>query len=415
MSPVDAAARSTFDVVHVLDSLQVITHLKFTETESTFDYFQVTREYLDGRAHAHRTPVTSYSDKRGVFRVDTADAVRGEGRAPTSSRINQLLHNPVWIYRLRDRDLKRVRFDNPVTWITQRQVGSMTLSNGGDRFAAQIDVGGGGIDGYCFSAMLNGHARLVQSGTETTWAGANGIVFRATPGTRLLVSDSNARENLWIESPTLYHSLENMLGERLREPLVFKPGFNWTCGLAASLRGQIDFLTREIKRQGGVGDNPVALASQTDLVMSLVLRGVPHNYLERLVSSRFGAVPAYVRRAEDFMRANAAVPIRMEDVAAAAGCSMRTLGAVFRRFRDTTPLAALHAIRLEQVQAELKDGAAGGSVAEVARRYGFTNAGRFTTAYRRRFGETPTETAKHGSHSCSSSAGVRLANSGPQH
>jgi len=236
------------------------------------------------------------------------------------------VHNPVWIYRLRDRDLKRVRFDNPVTWITQRQVGSMTLSNGGDRFAAQIDVGGGGIDGYRFSAMLDGHARLVQSGTETTWAGANGIVFRATPGTRLLVSDSNARENLWIESPTLYHSLENMLGERLREPLVFKPGFNWTCGLAASLRGQIDFLTREIKRQGGVGDNPVALASQTDLVMSLVLRGVPHNYLERLVSGRFGAVPAYVWRAEDFMRANAAVPVRTEQVAAAASCSMRTLG-----------------------------------------------------------------------------------------
>jgi hypothetical protein len=241
ISPVDAAALSTFDIVHVLDSLQMITHLKFTETESTFDYFQATREYLDGRAHAHSTPVTFYSDNRGVFRIDTADAVRGDGRGPTGSRVNQLVHNPVWIYRLRDRDLKRVRFDNPVTWMTQRRLGSMTSSNGGDRFAAQIEVGGGGIDGYCFSAMLNGHARLVQSGTETIWAGANGIVFRATPGTRLLVSDSNARENLWIESPTLHHSLENMLGEPLREPLVFKPGFNWTSGLAASLRARSTF------------------------------------------------------------------------------------------------------------------------------------------------------------------------------
>jgi AraC-like DNA-binding protein len=415
ISPVDTAALSTCDVVHVLDSLQMITHLKFIETESTFDYFQATREYLDGRAHAHSTPVTFYGDKRGVFRVDTADAVRGDGRAPTSSRVSQLLHNPVWSYRLRDRDLKRVRFDDPVTWITQRQLGSMTISNGGDRFAAQIDVGGGGIDGYCFSAMLDGHARLVQSGTETTWAGANGIVFRATPGTRLLASDSNARENLWIEASTLDHALENMLGDRLREPLAFKPGFDWTGGLAASLRGQIDFLMHEIRRRGGVGDNPVALASQTDLVMSLVLRGVPHNYLERLVSGRFGAVPAYVRRAEDFMRANAAVPVRMEDVAAAACCSVRTLGAVFRRFRDTTPLAALHDIRLEQVHAELKHAAVDCSTADVARRYGFTNPGRFTAAYRRRFGETPAETAKHGSHSCSSSTGVRLASSGPQH
>jgi transcriptional regulator GlxA family with amidase domain len=82
-------------------------------------------------------------------------------------------------------------------------------------------------------------------------------------------------------------------------------------------------------------------------MVSLVLRGIPHNYLERLGSGRFGAVPAYVRRADDFMRANAAVPIRMEQVAAAAGCSVRTLNAVFRQFRDTTPLAALHTIRVE--------------------------------------------------------------------
>jgi transcriptional regulator GlxA family with amidase domain len=151
-----------------------------------------------------------------------------------------------------------------------------------------------------------------------------------------------------------------------------------------------------MKRQGGIADNPVALASMTDLVASLVLRGVPHNYLKRLESGRFGAVTVYVRRAEDFMRAASALPIRMEDVAAAAGCSVRTLGSVFRRFCDTTPLAALHAIRLEHVHAEL-NGTTGGSAAEVARRYGFTNPGLFSAAYRRCFGEAPTETARRGS------------------
>ena len=97
------------------------------------------------------------------------------------------------------------------------------------------------------------------------------------------------------------------------------------------------------------------------------------------------------------MRANAAVPIRMQDVAAAAGCSVRTLGSVFRRFCDTTPLVALHMIRLEQVHAELSHSATEGSAAEVARRYGFTNPGRFAAAYRRRFREAPTETAMRGS------------------
>ena len=393
--PVDASALSAFDIVHVLDPKEIETHFKFVETESTFDYFQATREYLE--APTHGKPVAFYSNKHGVFRVNTVGVVQGDGTTHTSSRVSEGLHSRVWRYQLQDRDLMRVRFDNPITWIAQRRLGSMTISNGGDRFAAQVDIGGDGINSYCFSAMVHGRARLIQNTTETTCAGTNGIVFCATPGTRLLVGDINTRENLWIEASTLEHALESVLGNRLHEPLAFKPGFDWTSGLAASLRDQINFLMREIKRQGGIGDNPVALASLTDLVVSLILRGVPHNYLKRLESGRFGAVPAYVRRAEDFMRANAAVPIRMEHVAAAAGCSVRTLGSVFRRFCDTTPLAALHAIRLEQVHAELNRGAADDPAAEVARRYGFTNPGRFTAAYRRRFGEVPAETARRGS------------------
>jgi len=46
-------------------------HLKFVETESTFDYFQATREYLE----AHGKPVAFYSDKHGVFRVNQTGAL----------------------------------------------------------------------------------------------------------------------------------------------------------------------------------------------------------------------------------------------------------------------------------------------------------------------------------------------------
>jgi transcriptional regulator GlxA family with amidase domain len=81
-------------------------------------------------------------------------------------------------------------------------------------------------------------------------------------------------------------------------------------------------------------------------------------------------------------------------VAAAAGCGVRTLNAVYRRFRDTTPLAALHAIRLDQVHAELIRRVSDASIAEVSRCYGFTNPGRFTAAYRRRFFESPSETIR---------------------
>jgi AraC-like DNA-binding protein len=301
-----------------------------------------------------------------------------------------------WRYRLQDRGLMRANFDSPITSIAERYLGSLMIAHGGDRFATQVDIGGDGIDAFCFTAMFHGRVTLIQHGKETTGIGANGLVFRGTPGTRILTSDVNARQSLWIEASGLEDALEFMLESRLGERLAFKPGIDWTSGLAASLRGQIDFLIGEIKRQGGVADNPVALASLTDLVVSLVLRGIPHNYLDRLERGPFGAVPAYVRRAEEFMRANAAAPIRLEHVAAAAGCSIRTLNAVFRQFRDTTPLTALHKVRLEQVRAELSQSVTAASIGGIARRYGFTNPGRFAAAYRRRFGEAPSETARRG-------------------
>ena len=54
---------------------------------------------------------------------------------------------------------------------------------------------------------------------------------------------------------------------------------------------------------------------------------------------------------------------------------------VFRQFRDTTPLAALHAIRLEQAHDELGHSVTGASIGEISRRYGFTNPGRFAAVF----------------------------------
>jgi transcriptional regulator GlxA family with amidase domain len=94
------------------------------------------------------------------------------------------------------------------------------------------------------------------------------------------------------------------------------------------------------------------------------------------------------------MRANGTEPIRMAHVAAAAGCSVRTSGHVFKHFRGSTPLGMLHVIRLELARDDLVLGESDASVTAVARRYGFTNSARFAAAFRRRFGETPSEAAR---------------------
>jgi AraC-like DNA-binding protein len=327
--------------------------------------------------------------------------VRDPRDMDTASRVSERIppDTGVFSYQLLDRELLRARFRDPIATFAFRLFGELGLFYMGDRFSTRFLIDRNGIDRFCITAMFHGRATLYQNDRETISAGSNGFIYRGLPGTRVVTSDENVRQNLWIEVSALERALEGMLGERLRSPLQFEPGFDWTRGLAASLRAQFDFLMRDLAQADGVADNPVALASFTDLIVTIMLQGLPHNYQEQLQNGRRGAVPLYMRRAEDFMRANADAPIRMEQVANAAGCGVRTLGGVFRQFRDTTPLAALHAIRLDMLRAELDLGGADASIAELARRYGFTNAGRFRTAYGRRFGETPSEAVRRASRS----------------
>jgi len=57
------------------DATSRLMQLRFVTSESAFDYFRTTRAYLE----EHGKPVAFYSDKHGIFRVNSKDAAGGEG------------------------------------------------------------------------------------------------------------------------------------------------------------------------------------------------------------------------------------------------------------------------------------------------------------------------------------------------
>jgi len=57
------------------DATSRLMQLRFVASESTFDYFRTMRAYLE----AHGKPVAFYSDKHGIFRVNSKDAAGGDG------------------------------------------------------------------------------------------------------------------------------------------------------------------------------------------------------------------------------------------------------------------------------------------------------------------------------------------------
>lgn len=297
-------------------------------------------------------------------------------------------------YQLRDRALWRMRFDKPIFTLAERQGGEIEVCFAENSFSTEVTLTGDESSVFIVVMPSKGTLTLLQDGSATTAGEASGLVLRPSPRARVLFSDAGARANLCFKVREVEAALRHALDQDLRRPLEFTPGLDWNSGLAASFKRQLDATLAEFQRPDGVADNPVALAATTDLLVTLLLRAAPHSYSDQLDIGATCAVPAYVRRSEEFMRANGTNPICIAEVAVAAGCSVRNLNGVFRRFRRTTPLAALRAIRLDAVREALLAGGTGASAAAVARRHGFTNLGRFATAYRRRFGEAPSETAR---------------------
>jgi hypothetical protein len=73
-------------LVYIDDATSRLMHLKFVETESTFDYFRSTREYLE----AYGKPVAFYSDKHATFRVNKVGATGGDGMTQFGRALHQL-------------------------------------------------------------------------------------------------------------------------------------------------------------------------------------------------------------------------------------------------------------------------------------------------------------------------------------
>jgi AraC-like DNA-binding protein len=318
------------------------------------------------------------------------------GPSDGTSRVIERVAQPrtVYRYQLQDRALWRTKFKAPAFTLAARSAGSIVATVAQSRYATEVGIEGEESGFFCFTTVLRGETTLTRHGHETIGTGDCGLAFRPGPATRLLMGDGSVRSNIFLSAAEVVDALEHALDQHLSRPLEFRPDLGWGSGLGVTLKGQLDLLTSELQRSDGVANNPLALASMTDLLIALVLGGALHNYTHQLGRDPAGAVPAYLRRAKEFMCAHATEPLRMEQVAIAAGCSVRTLNAVFRSFRGNTPLQALHAIRLEQARRELTRGDSDDSVAAVSRRYVFTNAWRFRADFCRLFGVPPSETVR---------------------
>jgi len=73
-------------IVYVDDATSRLMVVRFTGTESTFAYFEATREYLE----RYGKPLAFYSDKASIFRVNKAAATKGPGHTQFGRALYEL-------------------------------------------------------------------------------------------------------------------------------------------------------------------------------------------------------------------------------------------------------------------------------------------------------------------------------------
>jgi AraC-like DNA-binding protein len=102
------------------------------------------------------------------------------------------------------------------------------------------------------------------------------------------------------------------------------------------------------------------------------------------------AVPPvrHLLRARDLADARYFEPLRVDDLARAAGLSRGHFSGEFRRAFGESPHAYLLTRRLERAAALLR--CTDRSVAEICAAVGWSSVGSFTTSFKRAFGRTPT-------------------------
>ena len=197
-----------------------------------------------------------------------------------------------------------------------------------------------------------------------------------------------------LKRDAVIDELRKLLGQETHSDLRFSSAMRLLSAAGRRLRELCDDLRRTLYTtdEGSVRNSLPLQKLEIDL-MTLLLQAQPHNYTRLLNRKAEGGV-WQIGAAEEYMRANAHLPISLGDVCQAAGVNARTLQDSFRKKRGCTPMQFLREVRMQEVRTGLLQAGENTNVSGEAARWGFLHFGRFSREYRSRFGELPSQTLR---------------------
>lgn len=260
-------------------------------------------------------------------------------------------------------------------------------------YGAEVDIDPGELSSFfLLQVPLAGSAR-VQCGNGIVFASPDRFASLLSPTlpTRMRWSEGCEKLIVLVEREAMQRRCEQMAGHAVGK-IEFATAIDLTGSAGRMLLGHIRLMIEAAEIDTGtLGDY---LARLGDSLMTLLLTSFDHSQRVALSSAALPPGSTAIARAEEWIRANSDHDLAVADVAEAAGISLRSLQEGIRRLRGTTLTQMMESARLERFHAALTDPESTGSVTEIACLVGFGHLGRAAAAYRRRYGETPSETLR---------------------
>jgi AraC-like DNA-binding protein len=223
------------------------------------------------------------------------------------------------------------------------------------------------------------------------------VVSRPTlSGSSVYLRPSTTALVLKVSQSAVTRRLSAWLGESPQGPLEFAPAMDLTQGPGHSFAQHLLLIAADFKRPDAMSWTPVAVREIEDFVVSKLLLAHAHSHSEAMRRTARLIAPRDVKRALDYIQAQLRSPITIADIAEASGIAGRTLFKHFQDFHGLSPMQYLRNARFAQVRAALMQAEPEENVTEIATAWGFSHMGRFAVEYRRRFGESPSETLRRG-------------------
>lgn len=255
-------------------------------------------------------------------------------------------------------------------------------------YGAKTLIAPGHLDSfYLVQIPLRGGAAIANGTMRYASDPARAAVLNPHQETTMIWEEGTSQILVQIDRKAMMAHLGAQLARVPDRSLGFHGPFNTRTGAGSAFCQLVMFLVAEAdKGRPALGSGIMARQMESTLMAGL-LEAASHDHMTEFGRARSSPRPRHLRLAESYIEAHLTEPITVEDIAEAAGLSVRGLQMAFRAYRDTTPLGFWRDLRLLNAHQSLM--AQEGSVTDVALKWGFTHFGRFSGMYRDKFGFSP--------------------------